>query len=133
MKTFEEVDVFIPDESSKVHMKAAYNIFNSMVEDISRQLEEKTYKNGLLMLDYAPDYMIPMCVNYGLKLYYDEQDDNLYLTLVYIYSDGSKNEPLCYVNVNADKRIAFNCSEAAYILMICFINHLGVMMEKSEA
>ena len=129
MKTFEEVHVFLPnDEESKAHMKDAYIIFRKMTEKIAEQLKTKTYEHGLLMINYAPAYMMPLVKPYGVKLYYDKPSDTLYMTLVLISGDHS--EPICYVNVSSNQPAGVDCDCSAYILMVAFINHLGMMYNK---
>ena len=125
MKTFEEIDVFLPnDEASKAHMKDAYVIFRKMTEKIAEQLKTKTYEHGLSMVNYAPAYMMPLVKPYAVKLYYDEPSGTLYMTLVLV--SGDHWEPICYVNVTPNQPAGLDCDCSAYILMVAFINHLGM-------
>ena len=130
MKEFEQVDVFIPDDVlSKDRMKFLYNAFAAMIQDIAKQLEQNVEDPMVMMADYCPDRWYELTRYYTLKLHYDVNRDILYVVLYYINSpdgDQSNNMPLVFINVSGSKMLGYDCDCAAYILMVAYVNHLGM-------
>lgn len=135
MKDFEEIDVFVPDAPMhKAAFKKVYTTFAKMLEIISEQLKEKTYKNGLLMMDYCQLDVALLAKDYAVKLYFDEKECILYVVLCYANYDDKGEvifEPICHVNVDPNHKSGLDCDSAAYVLSIAFIAHTGQTIEEA--
>lgn len=134
MKEFEEIDVFMPGEESKGHMKQVYNAFLQMILDLAEKIKNNEDDFGRSLMDYF-DTSIELTKNYGITAYYNEDEEILYIALLWIYRDENgeaKNRPLVFINVTADQKEGYTADEAAYILMVAYINHLGHMIDSEE-
>lgn len=117
MKTFAEVNVFLPSEKDMENMQEAYSIFSRMIQVLIEQVNTKTYRHGVHMGEYAQESWFHFAQYYSLKLF--SEDNLLHVALTYMH------EPICYVNCDSLSKSGVCGSSAAYILMIAFINHLG--------
>jgi len=132
MKEFEQVDVFIPDDiMSKGRMKFLYNAFYKMFLDIIEQIKkDDDTPLGVMMSDYVPDDWYGLTRNYAVKaLQFDEASCAAYLALCYIV-DAEEDKgfiPLVMVNIlYGDTKLHYDLDCAAYIMMVSYINHLGM-------
>lgn len=128
MKDFEQVDVFMPNEQSKDRMKFLYSAFLAMISDMAENIKNHKEPWHVCMMDYMPEEWINLTENYVLDMRCDD-NENVYIVLTWVkFKDNELGQtmPLLYINAAGDKDLSFDIDCAAYILMVTFINHLGL-------